>query len=376
MIGARFRPLVHGQLDVSEVRRLARAVESDQRVTSDYGRANNLAASQALAGQTAAGLQLATTTPLVIWARITGPPVGNPPRHPFQQIREIPDEPGEWEDYTPDGLNGTTNVGEFPAYELNDLEDDLTDSRERLYLGAGSYWLFQHGSGTGGANALRFIKCLAELPTGGLYAGRYQNENDDGTLEDDGHAVRMREANLAPALINGEIYLCRKTGRADGYDVWTVADYNLTIENLGYGSPLGRVYEIEMDSTPTPYNTALGDWSINKVTPNDRRTRWRLNGFTGTEEVVYRVVCSGTSITVNTKYWDIRNGSVKTISGASGSPGSETGYEGMTYVLGIEAFLGAFLSSLQVMAAPQALAGWGVGKDESQQVLAGQIFGC
>lgn len=124
-----FRP--DGSVDSAELRRLAKTVEAQDRITGSNG---------LTVDRNGAGFQIGQHLPITFWARITDDDGGDPAAHSWIQQRELPD--GTLED-DPDGKEGDLAV--YPAYSI-DGSAVPADTLVRLFLAVGGeYYLFQVG---------------------------------------------------------------------------------------------------------------------------------------------------------------------------------------------------------------------------------------
>jgi hypothetical protein len=135
-----------------------------------------------------------------------------------QQLRTDALLPRDREPCLVDDINGT---GLLPGFYLGRLAGSYTSLP--VYEVGGS------GSVSGAGSGVSFAKCLVATPTGGLYDARLQKYNENGTLSDTGESVWLRECNLLTTLVADAIYLCGRTGRADGRWVYTLDDFDLIV---------------------------------------------------------------------------------------------------------------------------------------------------
>lgn len=247
--------------------------------------------------------------------------------------------------------------------------------------------------------------CVDTTPTSGRYDARLMTVNSDGTLTDPGAGnsqIWLRDANGTGALISGEIYECHRTGTASGREVYTCADYNLRVVNqslTGYD----RVFRVEFGpdncwnitqpatrralvkriltvnegatEKTTFTHTFTFDATDFDLTGSDGTATIATSGFDGCEQIVTSVSCSGSTLTVVSKEFCWTNGLLKTVDSSSGSGGESTGYQSVQNVIGIQSFIQGIIQAVSGVSAPATLGAWGIGKDNAQMVLAGQIFG-
>lgn len=97
------------------------------------------------------------------------------------------------------------------------------------------YEVTRVGSGSN-VGVFEFAKNLGSVfpDANGRYQARLQVKNADGTLSDTGAAIWLREAQNMGRLHEDAIYPCSKTGFANTRDVYTVADFDLSITNQSF----------------------------------------------------------------------------------------------------------------------------------------------
>ena len=130
----------------------------------------------------------------------------------------------------------------------------------------------------GGGDETKFIKVLSETPdSGGLWSGRIQIENADGTLSDTGDSVWFRESNVLSRIEQDKIYLSNPTGVYESLTVYTSTERKLTVRRSDGTQSFGpNIHTIEFD-IPT-------QWDITR--PSAGIVRIKPNGYSGT-----RIVC-------------------------------------------------------------------------------------
>lgn len=138
------------------------------------------------------------------------------------------------------------------------------------------YWFAVVGGS--GAPETKFVKCLDYEPDAdGLYSGRIQDEDEDGTLLDEGDLVWLREANLLEKLEVSKVYHCKltgsivaDTGTGSGGDadrlVYTAVERKLTVRRSDTTQSFGPdIHTIEFD--PPAF------WHIEEYAPGIVRVR-------------------------------------------------------------------------------------------------------
>ena len=269
MSGEAFRPVTSKkQLDADELRRQAEAVEQQ----GQWLVAGNLSFLQTGAGTTifsraaAGSVSQVAKLPILLTGRYSG--AGTPPfRYSWKEQRERPGFPGQWED-RPGGQSGTFDLQ--PAFDLNaDQDATASDFSGQVVWAwpaeAGTFWWFE-GDVAGTSLSFKIVGhaiCLSAFPDSfGRYDARLLVENPDGTLTDLGPgvgvAIWLRDANNTPALFLNEIYKVKKTGFADGREVYTTQDYNLLVTDDIASRAFNRVYRLAFGPYYTWEFTLLG----------------------------------------------------------------------------------------------------------------------
>lgn len=147
-------------------------------------------------------------------------------------------------------------------------------------------WVFVPLASTG-AGGIAFAKSLTNVSSEGRFDARLQNQNPNGTLTDpvSGGSVWLRDGNNRTYLVPDQIYLCALTGATLGRPVYTTIDTGLSIYDMHTAQWFQGVWELQIDSTPTTYDPALGDfayvWDV-----ATRTLTMRLNGQTNNFDFV------------------------------------------------------------------------------------------
>jgi hypothetical protein len=80
-------------------------------------------------------------------------------------------------------------------------------------------------------SVVEFAKCLVTTPDAqGRYDARLQVANPDGTLNDTGASIWMREVNGSSPLVLNSIYMCELEGHSGGRPVYDLRDYPPLVE--------------------------------------------------------------------------------------------------------------------------------------------------
>ena len=140
-----------------------------------------------------------------------------------------------------------------------------------------------------GAGGVAFAKALTNTSSGGRFDARKQDLNPDGTLADpvSGGSVWLRDGNNRTYLVQDQVYMCSLTGATLGRPVYTTVDTGLSIYDLHTAQWYQGVWELQLDSTPTTYDPALGDYAYVWAAAT-RTLTIRLNGQTGNFDFVTR----------------------------------------------------------------------------------------
>lgn len=139
---------------------------------------------------------------------------------------------------------------------------DTPPIKDRVYFCALSgfnfgRWVYQ----IEGSVLVRFARCDTATPSSGRYTATLMTENADGTLTASASEIWLRDGNNTPALINGEVYACKRTGYTANKPVYTTVDFNLTVRDEDLSQSQSRVLYEEFGPTT--------NWAISS--PGTRR---------------------------------------------------------------------------------------------------------
>ena len=208
------------------------------------------------------------------------------------------------------GIVGTVNLN--PIIEPNRRALAIGDFClvQQEYYDPTYDWIFSVLGSTGASGGISYAKALTNTSSGGRFDARLQGVNPDGTLTDpiSGGSVWLRDGNNRTYLVQDQIYMCALTGSTLGRPVYTTIDTGLSIYDMHTAQWFQGVWELQIDSTPTTYNPALGDFAY--VWDAATRTlTMRLNGQTGNFDFVTR--CDSGDLYKRNIAWS--NGLTKTV---------------------------------------------------------------
>lgn len=134
--------------------------------------------------------------------------------------------------FAADGTLTEVAVDDGGAVWLLSANSDTKPIKDRIYFCALSGFNFgRHVYQTEGTVLVRLVRCDSATPTSGRYSGTLMTENDDGSITASATDVWLRDGNNTPALISGEVYLCKRTGYTANKPVYTTVDFNLTVRD-------------------------------------------------------------------------------------------------------------------------------------------------
>lgn len=244
------------------------------------------------------------------------------------------------------------------SHRVYNLSDTAVDGDTWVLVARDKFGSWLVTGTVGGGSEVEYIRCKAVSGIAGgdgTFTSKKATYNADGTLSEGSTNVWMRDGNSLTVLVEDLYYQCRKTSDSyNGREVWTVADAAFTVSNQSFtqfagaclylvfqpdsrwtidgsltrqakvsyrgwdvedvfsGTVYTDVWELEFDSTPTPYDSSKGDYVFtwNSTT---HVLRVRLNGHTGNQR--FLELCQGGNLLGRTM--DCRNGLVKTIGALS-----------------------------------------------------------